>query len=129
MSEVYATGRRKTAVAKVRLTSGKGNLSINGMDIDTWLGGHESIKNRLKQPLIISKQEKNVDINVLVSGSGYSAQADAVKHGITRALVKFNEEMRAILKPYGLLTRDARKVERKKYGRHKARRSPQFSKR
>ena len=118
MAEVYATGRRKTSIAKVWLKAGKGNLTINGMDIDTWLGGHEAIKFRLRQPLIVSKQEENVDIIVKVLGGGYSAQADAV-----------NEEMRAVLKPKGLLTRDSRKVERKKYGRHKARRSPQFSKR
>ena len=129
MAEVYATGRRKTSIAKVWLKAGKGNLTINGMDLDTWLGGHEAVKFRLRQPLIVSKQEENVDITVKVLGGGYSAQADAVKHGISRALVKFNEEMRAVLKPKGLLTRDSRKVERKKYGRHKARRSPQFSKR
>jgi small subunit ribosomal protein S9 len=126
---INATGRRKTAVAQVRLKAGKGKLIINDMNIDQWLGGHEAIKNRLRQPLIITKQSDSVDIIVKVKGSGYSAQADAVKHGISRALVKFNEDLRALLKPKGLMTRDARKVERKKYGKHKARRSPQFSKR
>ena len=129
MAEVYATGRRKTSIAKVWLKAGKGSLTINGMDLDTWLGGHEAVKFRIRQPFYGFKQEENVDITVKVLGGGYSAQADAVKHGISRALVKFNEEMRAVLKPKGLLTRDSRKVERKKYGRHKARRSPQFSKR
>ena len=126
---INATGRRKTAVAQVKLKAGKGTLVINNMTIDQWLGGHEAIKNRLRQPLIITKQSDSVDIVVKVTGSGYSAQADAVKHGISRALVAYNEELRALLKPKGLMTRDSRKVERKKYGRHKARRSPQFSKR
>ena len=126
---INATGRRKTAVAQVKLKAGKGTLVINNMTIDQWLGGHEAIKNRLRQPLIITKQSGSVDIVVKVTGSGYSAQADAVKHGISRALVAYNEELRALLKPKGLMTRDSRKVERKKYGRHKARRSPQFSKR
>jgi small subunit ribosomal protein S9 len=129
MAQVYATGRRKTAVAKVWLANGSGKVVVNGLSLDEWLGGHEAIKKRLLQPLVIAKQDSSVDIKVTVLGGGYSAQADAVRHGISRALVNYDEAFRTILKPFGLLTRDARKVERKKYGRKKARRSPQFSKR
>jgi len=129
MAKVYATGRRKTAVAKVWLESGNGELTINGQSLDAWLGGHEAIKKRVLQPLEVSKQETSVNIVVKSLGGGYSAQADAVRHGISRALVAYDEQFRAILKPYGLLTRDARSVERKKYGRRKARKSGQFSKR
>jgi len=129
MAKVYATGRRKTAVAKVWLENGTGEISVNGVSLDTWLGGHEAIKKRVRQPLEVSKQLESVNITVKVQGSGYSAQADAVRHGISRALVNYDEQFRTILKPYGLLTRDSRSVERKKYGRKKARRSPQFSKR
>ena len=129
MAKVYATGKRKSAIAKVWLESGKGEITINGMTLDAWLGGHEAIKKRVKQPLEVSKQLESVNIKATTLGGGYSAQADAFRHGISRALVAFDEQFRVILKPYGLLTRDARKVERKKYGRRKARRSGQFSKR
>ncbi|KAB7886534.1 30S ribosomal protein S9 [Poseidonibacter ostreae] len=129
MAKVYATGRRKTSIAKVWLEVGNGQLTINGQSLDTWLGGHEAIKKRVMQPLEVAKQETSVNIVVKTLGGGYSAQADAVRHGISRALVAYDEQFRAILKPYGLLTRDARSVERKKYGRRKARKSGQFSKR
>ena len=129
MAKVYATGRRKTAVAKVWLEAGNGQLTINGQSLDAWLGGHEAIKKRVLQPLEVSKQETSVNLVIKTLGGGYSAQADAVRHGISRALVAYDEQFRAILKPYGLLTRDARSVERKKYGRRKARKSGQFSKR
>ncbi len=104
-------------------------MSINGVDLDTWLGGHEAIKMRVMQPLRLTKQESSVDIEAKTQGGGYSSQADALRHGISRALCVFEANFRAILKPEGLLTRDARVVERKKYGKKKARRSPQFSKR
>ena len=129
MAKVYATGRRKTAVAKVWLENGNGQLTINGVSLDAWLGGHESIKKRVMQPLNISKQETSVNIVVKTLGGGYSAQADAARHGISRALVAFDEQFRAVLKPFGLLTRDSRSVERKKFGKKKARKSSQFSKR
>ena len=129
MAKVYATGRRKTSIAKVWLEVGNGQLTINGQSLDVWLGGHEAIKKRVMQPLEVTKQETSVNIVVKTLGGGYSAQADAVRHGISRALVAYDEQFRAILKPYGLLTRDARSVERKKYGRKKARKSGQFSKR
>ncbi|MDY0320992.1 MAG: 30S ribosomal protein S9 [Arcobacteraceae bacterium] len=129
MAKVYATGRRKTAVAKVWLENGNGTLTINGQTIDQWLGGLEAIKKKLMQPLDVTKQASSVNIKVTVMGSGFSSQAGAVRHGISRALVAYDEQFRTILKPYGLLTRDSRSVERKKYGKKKARRSPQFSKR
>ena len=129
MAKVYATGRRKTAVAKVWLENGNGQLTVNGQSLDAWLGGHESIKKRVVQPLNVAKQENSVNIIVKTLGGGYSAQADAARHGISRALVAFDEQFRAILKPYGLLTRDSRSVERKKFGKKKARKSSQFSKR
>jgi small subunit ribosomal protein S9 len=129
MSKVYATGKRKTAVARVWLSAGKGEMTINGVSLDTWLGGLEAIKKRVMQPLELTKQAESTNITVTVKGSGFSAQADAVRHGITKALVEYDEQFRLILKPFGLLTRDSRIVERKKFGRRKARRSPQFSKR
>ena len=129
MAKVYATGRRKTAIAKVWLEVGKGEITINGQTLDQWLGGHEALKTRVRQPLAVSKQLESVNIVAQTLGGGYSAQADALRHGISRALVAYDAQFRAILKPYGLLTRDSRKVERKKPGRRKARRSRQFSKR
>jgi small subunit ribosomal protein S9 len=129
IEKFYATGKRKTAVARVWLSSGSGKLTINGVSLDTWLGGHEAIKMRVMQPLRLTKQENVVDIDASAIGGGYSSQADALRHGVSKALTLFEASFRAILKPRGLLTRDSRVVERKKYGKHKARRSPQFSKR
>ena len=129
MSKIYATGKRKSAIAKVWIKPGSGKMSINGLSLDEWLGGHDIIKKRVMQPLNLTKQEQSVDIIATTLGGGYSAQADALRHGISRALVQFDPDFRAVLKPAGLLTRDARVVERKKYGKKKARRSPQFSKR
>jgi len=129
MAKIYATGRRKTAIAKVWLEVGKGDITVNGQTLDQWLGGHEALKMRVRQPLAVSKQLESVNIVAQTLGGGYSAQADALRHGISRALVAYDEQFRVILKPYGLLTRDARAVERKKPGRRKARRSRQFSKR
>ena len=129
MAKVYATGKRKRAIAKVWLEAGKGELTINGKTLDEWLGGHETLKMKVKLPLEATKQLEAVNIVASTLGGGYSAQADALKHGITKALVSYEPSFRAILKPMGLLTRDSRVVERKKYGKKKARRSPQFSKR
>ena len=129
MATTYATGKRKTAIAKVWVKSGSGKIIVNGMDLNTWLGGHEAIKLKVVQPLLITKQEKSMDIKASTFGGGYSAQAEALRHGISRALAAMDADFRALLKPQGLLTRDSRCVERKKYGRRKARRSPQFSKR
>jgi small subunit ribosomal protein S9 len=127
--QVYATGRRKTAVAKVWLKPGSGKIIVNDRELGVWLKGYDAIIKRVLQPLEITKQISGVDINSKVAGSGYSAQADAVRHGISKALTELAPEFRKLLKPFGLLTRDSRKVERKKYGRKKARKSPQFSKR
>jgi len=125
----YATGKRKSAVAKVWLTPGSGEIRVNGKTLDEWLGGHETLKMKVRLPLDATKQLESVDIKAKTLGGGYSAQADAVKHGISKALIAYEERFRAILKPMGLLTRDSRVVERKKPGKKKARRSPQFSKR
>ena len=127
--KIYATGKRKEAVAKVWLKPGSGNIIVNGKSLDEFLGGREALKLRVKWPLMLTKQESAIDIEVKVLGGGVAAQADAIKHGISKALVEYAPEFRSILKPAGLLTRDARVVERKKYGKKKARRSPQFSKR
>lgn len=129
MAKVYATGKRKSSIAKVWLTPGSGKMEINGLNLNQWLGGHEAIKKRVMQPLNLTKQHSTVDIKATTLGGGYSAQADALRHGISKTLSLFDADFRAVLKPYGLLTRDSRVVERKKYGRRKARRSPQFSKR
>ncbi|DAB29753.1 MAG TPA: 30S ribosomal protein S9 [Sulfurimonas sp. UBA12504] len=129
MAKIYATGRRKASIAKVWLTPGTGTMSINGLSLDAWLGGLEAKKLRVKQPLVLTKQDTSVDIVATTLGGGFGGQADALRHGISRALVKFNPELKAILKPEGMMTRDSRTVERKKPGKRKARRSRQFSKR
>lgn len=127
--KIYATGKRKSAIAKVWVAAGSGKIVVNGMDLNTWLGGHEAIKLKVVQPLLATKQESSMDVVATTLGGGYSAQAEALRHGISRALAAMDKDFRAVLKPKGLLTRDSRVVERKKYGRRKARRSPQFSKR
>ncbi|MBA1438741.1 MAG: 30S ribosomal protein S9 [Epsilonproteobacteria bacterium] len=127
--KIYATGRRKSSIAKVWLTPGSGKITVNGLSLDAFLGGLEAKKLRVKQPLNITKQNESVDIVATTLGGGFGGQADALRHGIARALVKYNPELKAILKPEGMMTRDARVVERKKPGKRKARRSRQFSKR
>jgi small subunit ribosomal protein S9 len=129
MATIYATGKRKAAIAKVWMTPGNGEMLINGKTLDQWLGGHETLKMKVRLPLELTKQLDSMNIKATTLGGGYSAQADALKHGITKALVEFEPAFRVILKPMGLLTRDSRVVERKKPGKKKARRSPQFSKR
>jgi len=129
MATIYATGKRKAAIAKVWITPGNGEMTINGKTLDQWLGGHETLKMKVRLPLEATKQLESMNVKATTLGGGYSAQADALKHGITKALVEFEPSFRAILKPMGLLTRDSRVVERKKPGKKKARRSPQFSKR
>ncbi len=129
MAKTYATGRRKASIAKVWLTPGSGKITVNGLSLDAWLGGLEAKKLRVKQPLNLTKQETSVDIVATTLGGGFGGQADALRHGISRALVAYDESFRAILKPAGMMTRDSRVVERKKPGKRKARRSPQFSKR
>ncbi|RUM64009.1 MAG: 30S ribosomal protein S9 [Sulfurimonas sp.] len=129
MAKTYATGRRKASIAKVWLTPGTGKIVINGLSLDAWLGGLEAKKLRVKQPLVLTKQSESVDIVATTLGGGFGGQADALRHGISRALVKYDASFRVVLKPEGMMTRDARVVERKKPGKRKARRSPQFSKR
>ena len=111
------------------MTPGTGNITINGLSLDAWLGGLEAKKLRVKQPLALTKQDTSVDIVATTLGGGFGGQADALRHGISRALVAFDASLKTILKPEGMMTRDSRVVERKKPGRRKARRSRQFSKR
>ncbi len=129
MAKTYATGRRKTSIAKVWMTPGTGKIIVNGLSLDAWLGGLEAKKLRVTQPLSLTKQDTSVDIEAKTTGGGFSGQSDALRHGISRALCAFDPAFRPVLKPYGMLTRDSRIVERKKPGRRKARRSRQFSKR
>ena len=126
---IYATGKRKTAIARVWLTPGTGKIEVNGKDLDGWLGGLEVLKMKVAQPIVATKQTSSVDIKATTLGGGIAGQAEALRHGISKALCVFEPTFRETLKPLGLLTRDSRVVERKKYGKRKARRSPQFSKR
>ena len=124
----YATGKRKNAVARVWIKSGSGNLSINGKAIKDYFS--RPVLNMLvHQPLELTNKKMNVDTVITVSGGGLSGQAGAIRHGISKALSLLDPNLRSILKSEGLLTRDSRIVERKKYGRRKARRRYQFSKR
>ena len=124
----YATGRRKEATARVWVKSGSGAITINGRDINDYFG-RETSKMVLAQPLQLLEQVGKIDVTVNVRGGGLSGQAGAIRHGISRALTKLNPEFRSPLKKAGFLTRDARAVERKKYGQPGARRRFQFSKR
>jgi small subunit ribosomal protein S9 len=124
----YGTGRRKSSTARVYITSGKGEISINKRPLDVFFG-RETARMIVRQPLVLSELDGKFDINVSVSGGGISGQAGAIRHGITRALMQYDEELRSPLRKAGFVTRDARKVERKKFGLHKARKAPQFSKR
>ena len=124
----YGTGRRKESVARVRLYPGTGSITINGRDIDDYFG-LETLKLIVRQPLEITNTLGRFDIIATVTGGGVSGQAGAVRHGISRALLLAGEDYRPILKKAGLLTRDQRMKERKKYGLKAARRAPQFSKR
>jgi small subunit ribosomal protein S9 len=127
-TQYYGTGRRKKAIARVFMTPGTGKIVINERDIDTYFD-YETLKTIVKEPLVITDTINNFDINCTVKGGGYTGQAGAVRHGISRALLEADLDLRPILKKAGFLTRDSRMVERKKYGLKKARRSPQFSKR
>ena len=122
------TGRRKSSIARVRLTNGSGNIVVNGTPLDEYFGV-ETLKVIVKQPLVTTNTLDKFDITAKVTGGGISGQAGAVRHGISRALLEVNSEYRPALKSAGFLTRDARMKERKKYGLKKARKAPQFSKR
>ena len=124
----YGTGRRKTSVARVRLYAGTGSVKINGRDIDDYFG-LDTLKLIVRQPLHLTGTEEKFDIECRVSGGGVTGQAGAIRHGIARALVKADPELRPAVKKAGFLTRDPRMKERKKYGLKAARRAPQFSKR
>ena len=124
----YGTGRRKSSVARVRIYRGSGNVTINGRSIDEYFG-LETLKLIVRQPLAITGNTENFDIVCTVTGGGVTGQAGAIRHGISRALLIYNPELRPILKKEGFLTRDPRMKERKKCGLKAARRAPQFSKR
>ena len=122
------TGRRKKSIARVRLTVGNGNITVNGKNLDEYFG-LETLKVIVKQPLVATNNLDKFDVTCKVTGGGLSGQAGAIRHGISRALLEANGEFRLTLKQNGFLTRDSRSKERKKYGLKKARKAPQFSKR
>jgi len=124
----YSTGRRKNSTARVYLTAGKGDIIVNNRPLDEYFG-RETARMVVRQPLQATDTEGNFDIKVFVKGGGNTGQAGAIRHGITRALMKYDETLRPILRRAGYVTRDAREVERKKVGLHKARKRPQYSKR
>ena len=126
--QYQAVGRRKKAIARVRLIPGEGKIVINGRDIDNYFG-LETLKMTVRQPLVLTSLEGRYDVLVNVYGGGLSGQAGAMRHGISRALIKADPELRPAVKKAGFLTRDPRMKERKKYGLKAARRAPQFSKR
>lgn len=127
-TQYYGTGRRKTSTARVFLTSGSGAITINSRPLDGYFG-REVARMIVKQPLELVEMAEKFDIKVTVRGGGSFGQAGAIRHGITRALMQYDEELRPTLRKAGFVTRDAREVERKKVGLRKARRRPQFSKR
>jgi small subunit ribosomal protein S9 len=124
----YSTGRRKTSTARVYLKKGNGNITINNRNLDVFFG-RETGRMIVRQPLDTVDMKDNFDINVRVSGGGISGQAGAIRLGITRALIEYDESLRTPLRRAGFVTRDARQVERKKVGLHKSRKRPQYSKR
>ncbi len=124
----YGTGRRKSSVARVRVYAGTGKITINGRDIDDYFG-LETLKLIVRQPLELTDTVGKFDIVCTVAGGGVTGQAGAIRHGLSRALLQYEEELRPALKKAGFLTRDPRMKERKKYGLKAARRAPQFSKR
>jgi small subunit ribosomal protein S9 len=127
--EYYGTGKRKTSVARVHLRTGTGEIQLNGRSMDEYFGGHEALKMVVKQAFAVTETNDKFDVLARIHGGGVAAQAGALRHGISRALVEFNAELRKRLKKAGFLSRDARIKERKKYGQKGARRRFQFSKR
>lgn len=128
VQQFYGTGRRKTSAARVHMRAGSGNIVVNGRPLDEYFG-RETARMVVRQPLELTDTLDKLDIKVSVAGGGSSGQAGAIRHGITRALISYDEEMKGSLRKAGFVTRDARMVERKKIGLHKARRATQFSKR
>jgi small subunit ribosomal protein S9 len=127
-NQYYGTGRRKSSTARVFMKTGNGAITINNRDIEVYFG-RPTARMIVRQPLELVEMVEKFDLNITVVGGGISGQAGAIRHGITRALMQFDETLRASLRKAGFVTRDARKVERKKVGLHKARKRPQFSKR
>jgi len=128
METLHKIGRRKTAVARVYVSEGKGNITVNKRDFENYFTT-ATLQYKVKQPLTLTNNDKAFDISVNVYGGGITGQAEAIRLALSRAMCELNEENRAILKPEGLLTRDPRMVERKKFGQKKARKKFQFSKR
>lgn len=128
LNDTYGTGRRKTSAARVFLKLGKGTITVNGRPLDEFFG-RKTGRMIVRQPLELVQMTDRFDVNVLVEGGGVTGQAGAIRHGITRALIDYDETLRRPLRAAGFVTRDAREVERKKVGRRKARRGTQFSKR
>ena len=128
-NDFYATGKRKTAIARVYIRPGTGEIQLNDKSMDDYFGGHEALKLLAKQPFAITEMVEKFDVRASVHGGGPSAQAGALRHGISKALCEFDLELRKRLKKAGFLTRDARIKERKKYGQKGARARFQFSKR
>ena len=124
----YSTGRRKSSAARVYISAGSGNIVVNNRPLDQYFG-RETNRMLVRQPLQVAEMLENFDIKVFVKGGDNNGQAGAIRHGITRALICYNEELRSPLRKAGYVTRDAREVERKKVGLHKARKRPQYSKR
>jgi small subunit ribosomal protein S9 len=128
VTQYYGTGRRKSSTARVFLKSGSGSISVNGRSLDEYFG-RETARMVVRQPLELTELLEKFDIKITVAGGGGSGQAGAIRHGITRALMQYDESLRPSLRKAGYVTRDAREVERKKVGLRKARKRPQFSKR
>ncbi|EGG98258.1 SSU ribosomal protein S9p (S16e) [gamma proteobacterium IMCC2047] len=127
-TQYYGTGRRKTSTARVYLVSGTGKITVNGTPLDEYFG-RPTARMVVRQPLELTDKQDAFDVNVTVKGGGNTGQAGAIRHGITRALMAYDESLRSELRGAGYVTRDAREVERKKVGLRKARKRPQFSKR
>ena len=127
--EYYGTGKRKTSIARVHLRPGTGSVTLNDRPLDEYFGGIEALKQVVKQPFSVTETNDRFDVVCTIQGGGVTAQAGAIRHGISRALCEFNIELRGRLKKAGFLTRDARIKERKKYGQKGARKRFQFSKR
>ncbi|MDX9740334.1 MAG: 30S ribosomal protein S9 [Gammaproteobacteria bacterium] len=125
---ICTTGRRKSSTARVFITRGSGNITVNGRTLDTYFG-RETARMIVRQPLQATELGENVDVTVTVRGGGTSGQAGAIRHGLARAILAYDEGQKKTLRQHGYLTRDARIVERKKVGLHKARKRPQYSKR
>ena len=128
-TEIITTGRRKNSIAVVKLVKGKGRIFVNGKTLAAYIGNRPAVEMMIYRPLVLTENQDKYDVKVKAVGGGIVGQSGAIRHGIARALLKANEEYKAVLRSEGLLTRDARVKERKKYGRKRARKRFQFSKR